>query len=100
MPLAGLVLNRVHTSQVPEISAEQSVAAADHLADSPEHDFAAAALLLHAERMRVIERERRLASRFSTAHPSVATVSVPAFSTDVHDLDGLRQVGGALADHA
>jgi hypothetical protein len=27
-------------------------------------------------------------------------VSVPAFSTDVHDLDGLRQVGDALAEHA
>ena len=98
MPLAGLVLNRVHTSQVRQISAEQSVAAADHLAESPEHAFASAALLLHAERMRVIERERRLAARFSTAHPSVATVTVPAFSTDVHDLDGLRAVGDALAD--
>ena len=95
MPLAGLVLNRVHTSQVPEITAEQSVAAADHLAESPEHAFASAALLLHAERMRVIERERRLAARFSTAHPSVATVSVPAFSTDVHDLDGLRAIAVA-----
>jgi anion-transporting ArsA/GET3 family ATPase len=96
MPLAGLVLNRVHTSEVPELTAEQAVAAADHLADAPEHALATAALLLHAERMRVIDRERRYAARFSTAHPSVPTVTVPAFPTDVHDLDGLRQVGTAL----
>jgi hypothetical protein len=97
MPLGGLVLNRVHTSEVPALSAAQSVSAADHLAESPEHDLATAALLLHAERMRVIEREQRLARRFSTAHPSVPVVDVPAFATDVHDLDGLREVGESLA---
>ncbi|MGB9374558.1 MAG: ArsA-related P-loop ATPase [Jiangellales bacterium] len=97
MPLGGLVLNRVHTSEVPALSAAQSVSAADHLAGSPEHDLATAALLLHAERMRVIEREQRLARRFSTAHPSVPVVDVPAFATDVHDLDGLREVGESLA---
>jgi anion-transporting ArsA/GET3 family ATPase len=97
MPLGGLVLNRVHTSEAPTLTAEQSVSAADHLADDPKHEFASAALLLHAERMRVIEREQRFASRFSTAHPSVARVQVPAFSSDVHDLDGLRQVGEHLA---
>jgi anion-transporting ArsA/GET3 family ATPase len=97
MPMGGLVLNRVHTSEVAALSAEQSVSAADHLAESPEHTFAASALLLHAERMRLIEREQRLASRFSTAHPSVAVVDVPAFASDVHDLDGLREVGDHLA---
>lgn len=97
MPLSGLVLNRVHTAEVPALTAEQAVAASDHLGDAAEHAFASAVLRLHAERMRVIERERRFAARFSTAHPSVATVSVPAFPTDVHDLDGLRQVGTALA---
>jgi len=100
MPLAGMVLNRVHVSEVPRLSAEQSVAAADHLAESSDHSFAAAALTLHAERMRVIERERRMAGRFSTAHPSVPVVQVPAFPTDVHDLDGLRDVGDALAKGA
>ena len=42
MPLAGLVLNRVHTSEVPALTAAQSVSAADHLAESPEHSLAAA----------------------------------------------------------
>jgi anion-transporting ArsA/GET3 family ATPase len=97
MPLGGLVLNRAHTSELSALTAEQSVSGADHLAGSPEHEFAAAALLLHAERMRVIEREQRLAKRFSTAHPSVAVVDVPALSSDVHDLDGLRDVGQYLS---
>jgi anion-transporting ArsA/GET3 family ATPase len=96
MPLGGLVLNRVHSSPVPGLTAAQSLAAAERLED-PSHDLARAALLLHAERMRVIERETRLAARFSTAHPSVAVAPVPAFPTDVHDLDGLREVGAALA---
>lgn len=97
MPLGGLVLNRAHTSELPALTAEQSVSGADHLAGNPEHEFAAAALLLHAERMRVIEREQRLAKRFSTAHPSVAVVDVPALPSDVHDLDGLRDVGQYLS---
>jgi anion-transporting ArsA/GET3 family ATPase len=100
MPLGGLVLNRVHTSEVPALTAEQAVSGADHLAGSPEHEFAEASLRLHAERMRVIEREQRLAKRFTTAHPSVPVVEVPAFSSDVHDLDGLRDVGQHLAKDA
>jgi hypothetical protein len=31
------------------------------------------------------------------AHPDVAVVSVPALPTDVHDLDGLREIGRLLA---
>lgn len=100
MPLGGLVLNRVHTSEVSALTAEQSVSAADHLAGADEHALASSALLLHAERMRVIDREQRLARRFTTAHPSVSVVTVPAFPTDVHDMQGLREVGDALADGA
>ena len=97
MPLGGLVLNRVHATAVPGLTAEQSLAAAERLEESPQHALAAGALHLHAERMRVVERERRLARRFTTAHPSVAVVEVPAFPTDVHDLQGLRDVGESLA---
>ena len=96
MPLGGLVLNRVHASEVPGLSAAQSLAAAERLGD-PQHALARGALQLHAERMTVIERETRLGQRFRTAHPSVAVVPVPAFPTDVHDLDGLRRVGSCLA---
>jgi len=54
-------------------------------------------LRLHADRMRLAEREARLRERFTAAHPEVPTAVVPALSTDVHDLDGLRQVGTLLA---
>ena len=47
--------------------------------------------------MRLAEREARLRERFTAAHPEVPTVVVAALPTDVHDLDGLRQVGTLLA---
>jgi hypothetical protein len=46
--------------------------------------------------MRRVTREGRMRHRFEAAHPHVPTVAVPALSTDVHDLDGLRQVGDLL----
>ena len=48
-------------------------------------------------RARIVERESRLRDRFEAAHPQVPTVTVPALAGDVHDLDGLRQVGTLLA---
>ena len=53
----------------------------------------AAALRLHAERMNLGERERRVAGSFMSAHPAVPVVEVPALPEDVHDLAGLRRVG-------
>jgi hypothetical protein len=47
--------------------------------------------------MQRVERETRMRQRFQAAHPHVPTVVVPALSTDVHDLDGLRRVGVLLA---
>jgi hypothetical protein len=55
-------------------------------------------LRLHSDRRLIVERETRLRSRFATAHPDVATVVLPALPTDVHDLDGLRTIGGLLSD--
>jgi hypothetical protein len=34
--------------------------------------------------------------RFTSAHPDVAVIEVPALAGDVHDLDGLRAVGQSL----
>jgi hypothetical protein len=45
----------------------------------------------------MVARETRLCARFSAAHPDVPTAVVPALSTDVHDLDGLRRVGELLS---
>lgn len=153
MPLAGLVLNRVHGSGAPQLTAERALAAAQALeeprenlvdggivdreagkadtvtdgkvtdgktdgkADSatevievadmaddmtipPEQKLAAGLLRLHAERMRVVARERRTRDRFVSVHPEVPMVDVAALPGDVHDLEGLRSIGEQLAgDH-
>ena len=98
MPLAGLILNRVHPITVPELSAEKALAAAEELdADSPDPRLAAGLLRLHAERVRLSARERRLAERFTASQPNVAVAEIPAQSGDIHDLDGLRLAGDLLA---
>lgn len=98
MPLAGLVVNRVHETGADSIEAVDAQSAAHKLASGSPADVMAAELLaIHADRMRVAARESRLRQRFTAAHPSVPTVSVAALAGDVHDLDGLRQIGDLLA---
>lgn len=120
MPLAGLVLNRVHGTGAGQLSAERSMAAAETLYeraydedtydeddegeepadDGPSADdlrLVAGLLTLHAERLRMIGREERVRTRFTSIHPDVPVVEVPALPGDVHDLDGLRSIGGHLA---
>ncbi|AXK33625.1 ArsA family ATPase [Streptomyces armeniacus] len=140
MPLAGLVLNRVHGSDAGRLSAERALAAAESLeeggvadrgrttaerpdqaeqpqepeqfagTEQPARDkanqdaaqdkadrLAAALLRLHAERMRVLARERRTRDRFAALHPEVPVTEVAALPGDVHDLTGLRAIGERLA---
>jgi anion-transporting ArsA/GET3 family ATPase len=98
MPLAGLVVNRA-TSQPPgKLSANAAMAGVERLrAAGDDHGLAAGLLRLHADRLRLVEREKRLTGRFATSHPDVPTAVLPALSTDVHDLDGLRRIGELLA---
>jgi anion-transporting ArsA/GET3 family ATPase len=96
MPLAGLVLNRVHGGGVPGLTAESALAGAERLDDDRGHALTAALLRLHAERLQVVAREERLYERFRAAHPDVPVARVHAFATDVHDLEGLREVGAEL----
>jgi anion-transporting ArsA/GET3 family ATPase len=96
MPLAGIVLNRVHGTAVPGLGADAAAAAARALEDTGEHPLAAAALRLHAERARVHEREARLRDAFTAAHPEVPAAEVPARPEDVHDLVGLAEIGREL----
>lgn len=96
MHLAGLVLNRVHTSGATSLDAAESLAGAQRLVGDKEHALARGLLQLHADRMTVVSTETRLVDRFAASHPRVRRASVPAFTADVHDLDGLRQVGAAL----
>jgi anion-transporting ArsA/GET3 family ATPase len=101
MPLGGLILNRVHSSPAARLSAARSLAAVETLQSMPESDssaLAVTALKLHAERMRQAAAERRLAQRFTAAHPLVPVGRIPAQPEDVHDLDGLRVIGTAFAD--
>jgi anion-transporting ArsA/GET3 family ATPase len=100
MPLAGLVLNRIHTTGAPELSAERALAAAQVLDDSGASPITADALRVHATLVQQAGRERRFAERFAAAHPSVPVARVPAQAEDVHDLGGLRQIGDALAKAA
>ncbi|MGW7517002.1 ArsA family ATPase [Streptomyces sp. NPDC054796] len=163
MPLAGLVLNRMHGSEASRLSAERALAAAENLEEggivdlghgngeghsvpsaAPEGDsprpgarqtddavdtgdamaetagtaddegtqastahaaaahasaqqLAAGLLRLHAERMRLLARERRTRDRFAALHPEVPVVEVGALPGDVHDLAGLRAIGDHLA---
>jgi len=115
MPLAGLVLNRVHSTGAPQLTAERALAAAETL-ESPDQDdpttppttdgpagyksetevLAAGLLRLHAERMQRIARERRMRDRFVSIYPDVPVVEVAALAGDVHDLEGLREIGERL----
>ncbi|MFF3495978.1 ArsA family ATPase [Streptomyces sp. NPDC002795] len=125
MPLAGLVLNRVHGSGASRLSAERALAAAENLderrivdqaggkeedratpeappeapsqADPTIEQLTAALLRLHAERMRMVAREQRTRDRFTALHPEVAVTEVAALPGDVHDLTGLRDIGERLA---
>jgi len=97
MPLAGLVVNRVHDENAAGVSAADAESASGRLADGAAAQRRTAELLdVHAERMRLAERENRLRARFSASHRNVEVVPVPALDTDVHDLDGLRVIGRHL----
>lgn len=126
MPLAGLVINRATTSPAGELSAARASAAAEQLEQSaanaaagshqtqPAHEdqpaqqghqgearasagLTAGLLRLHADRAVRVSRERELCDRFSAAHPQVPVAVLPALATDVHDVDGLREIGELLA---
>lgn len=100
MPLAGLVLNRVTVPRTPQLRLEQAVAGSERLLEGePEpSDIATAGVLrLHGDRVRISQRQQHLAERFTSAHPAVPMAQIPALADDVHDLAGLRAVGGLLA---
>ncbi len=107
MPLAGLVVNRASRTPAGMLSTERALVAAERLEETEAEDghgtdgrLTAGLLRLHADRTRLVARESRLRARFSAAHPDVPTAVVPALSTDVHDLDGLRLVGDLLSQRS
>jgi anion-transporting ArsA/GET3 family ATPase len=99
MPLAGLVVNRMASDPGGHLSDHAAMTGVEKLRESgDDHGLAAGLLRLHADRLVLVERERRLTSRFATTHPDVPTAALPALPSDVHDLAGLRRVGDLLAD--
>ncbi len=109
LPLAGVVVNRVHRSAIPKLSASRSVAAAEQLeADAVTNDngndngtgrdarVAAAVLRIHARRMQVSASEEAKLDGFRLALPAVRMATVPAFADDVHDVAGLRALAESV----
>ena len=96
MPLAGVVVNRVHRTRAPDLTFERGVAAAETLAGRGE-ETAAGVLLVHADRVAIAGRERRLVESFRRGCPRVPMVEVEAMAQDVHDLAALRRIGEELA---
>jgi anion-transporting ArsA/GET3 family ATPase len=103
MPLAGLVINRVYRVAAPGLSASRALSAAEQLLDGGgangqvSADTTAGLLRLHAAQAEVSARHQQLARRFTAGHPGIPVVEVPAAAQDIHDAEGLRAVGAALA---
>ena len=96
MPVAGLVLNRVQVTPLPDLTTEIAEQAAERTDDA----LIRGLLRIHAQTVSAVRRHDRLAERFRRAHPGVPIARVPALAEDVHDLDGLREVGTLLASGA
>jgi hypothetical protein len=84
----------------PSLSASRALAAAEQLDDLEGAGTSAATteglLRLHATLAETAGRQRRLVERYTAGHPGIPVVEVPASSSDIHDLAGLREVGRAL----
>jgi anion-transporting ArsA/GET3 family ATPase len=109
IPLAGVVVNRVHRSTVPQITAVNALAAAEALdGEDAELDgdgdtdgaLTAGVLRVHAQRLTMQATEQRRVDGFALAHPNVLLASARALAQDVHDLNGLRTLGEALVEPA
>ena len=98
MPLAGVVINRVHDSRLIPITVPQAESAAARLSTGTTLERGVGELLeVHAERLTVADKENRLRERFSAAHRDVPVAAIPALAGDVHDIEGLREIGESLA---
>jgi len=95
MPLVGLVLNRTHPT-LCGLSPALARDAAGKLDATGDAALAAAVLCVHADQAVTAEREVRLLSRFTRAHPRVPLIGVPALPLEVADLDALRALGDEL----
>jgi anion-transporting ArsA/GET3 family ATPase len=100
MPLAGVVVNRVHRVVPTQLSEERAVATAEMLEERKVRGPAAGLLRLHADRIALAAQERQTITAFAAGRADVPVREVPAMATDVHDVAGLRRVGAELAGGA
>jgi anion-transporting ArsA/GET3 family ATPase len=97
MPLAGVVVNRVHRVAATQLARERAVATAEVLEERKVKGPAAGLLRLHADRLALAAAERRTIRAFAAGRADVPVVEVPAMASDVHDVDDLRRIGVELA---
>jgi anion-transporting ArsA/GET3 family ATPase len=97
MPVAGLVLNRIHPDGGGQLGEHQASAGAERLEGARGHRLTAAMLRLHAENRRLAARDNRRAARFLAAHANVPVARIPVQATEVNDLDALREIGRLLS---
>jgi anion-transporting ArsA/GET3 family ATPase len=102
MPLAGVVVNRVHRIAATHLTAERAAATAEMLEERKARSAGPTPglLRLHADRMALAAQERRTITAFAAGRADVPLVEVAAMASDVHDVDGLRRVGAELAGDA
>jgi len=96
MPLAGVLVNRVHVAAAKQMGAGRAEDAAAQLDELGGHELAASLLRVHAEVAETAAKHRGVVTRFRTSHPGVPLGTVPAHAVDIHDLEGLRRIGEAL----
>ncbi|GAA4658673.1 ArsA family ATPase [Gordonia humi] len=87
MPLAGLVVNRTH----PDLTSI-STPVAEAAIESVDDELTRGVLKVHVDRAATAKRELHLLQRFTSSHPSVPMVGVPALPFEVADSDALRAV--------
>lgn len=92
MPLAAVVINRVHAAVAGLDEARTQALRAD----APDR-LAELALEQQVRRLRVVAAEQQAIARFRTLHPGVPLVSAAAQPRDVSDLAALREIGALLA---
>ena len=98
MPLAGVVVNRLQSLGASALSASRAEDGLNQLTEAGQGDSVTAGLLsLHVDLASTAARQHAFVSRFAASHPHVKVSTVAASATDVHDLDGLREIGELLA---
>ncbi|MFD7016416.1 ArsA family ATPase [Streptomyces sp. NPDC059928] len=111
MPLAGLVLNRVHGSAAARLSAERALAAAENLEEPPEaadtdapdasdiHDAPDSGHTENLDERRIVDQETGKAEGRSTSDPSPDAVNSPGDTGSCEDSIE-RLTAGLLRLHA